>query len=143
MPGPAVGGFIATGDEQATPLVAENAAKYTPYVAVIRKVSPKLLSDLYFHYHPLFQQAYEDLTKSDGRFDDRVLQAIDGLIDAPEIRDPVLVIRRDALYEFVDPNLEQLSVGQKFMIRLGPDNAAAIKNTLRALRGSILVRSAP
>ncbi len=55
---------------------SENAAKYTPYVAVIRKVSPKLLGDLYFHYHPRFQQACEDLTKSDGRFDDRVLQAI-------------------------------------------------------------------
>ncbi|MEJ0035990.1 MAG: DUF3014 domain-containing protein [Gammaproteobacteria bacterium] len=138
-----VGGFIATGDEQATPLVAENAAKYTPYVAVIGRVSPKLVSDLYFHYHPLFQQAYEELTKSDGHFDDRVLQAIDGLIDAPEIRDPVLVIRREALYEFVDPNLEQLSVGQKFMIRLGPENAAAIKSTLRALRESIVARSAP
>src|SRR6185369_14124312 len=87
---PIVGGFIATGDEQATPLAAENAAKYTPYVAVIRKVDPKLVSDLYFHYHALFQQAYEELTKSGGRIDDRVLQAIDGLIDAPDIRDPVL-----------------------------------------------------
>ena len=140
---PIVGGFIATGDEQATPLAAENAAKYTPYVAVIGKVNPKLASDLYFHYHALFQQAYEELTKSDGRFDDRVLQAIDGLIDAPDIRDPVLVIRRDAFYEFVDPNLEQLSVGQKFMVRLGPENAAAIKTTLRALRQSIVARSAP
>jgi DUF3014 family protein len=140
---PIVGGFIATGDEQATPLAAENAAKYTPYVAVIRRVDPKLVSDLYFHYHALFQQAYEERTKSDDRFDDRVLQAIDGLIDAPEIRDPVLVIRREALFEFVDPSLEQLSVGQKFMIRLGPDNAAAIKTTLRALRESILARTAP
>ena len=140
---PIVGGFIATGDEQATPLSAENAAKYTPYVAVIRKVNPKLVSELYFHYRPLFQQAYEELTKTDGRFDDRVLQAIDGLIDAPEIRDPVLVIRRDAFYEFVDPNLEQLSAGQKFMIRLGPDNAAAIKSTLRALRASLVTATSP
>ncbi len=140
---PIIGGFIAAGDEQATPLAAENAAKYTPYVAVMRKVNPKLVGDLYFHYHTLFQQAYEELTQSDARFDDRVLQAIDGLIDAPEIRDPVLVIRRDTFYEFVDPNLEQLSVGQKFMIRLGPDNAAAIKSTLRALRESIVSRTAP
>ena len=72
-----------------------------------------------------------------------MLQAIDGLIDAPDIRDPVLVIRRDAFYEFVDPNLEQLSVGQKFMVRIGPENAAAIKSTLRALRESIVARSAP
>jgi len=74
---PIVGGFIATGDEQATPLSAENAAKYAPYVAVIRKVDPRLVSDVYFHYHALFQQAYEELTKSRARFDDRVLQAID------------------------------------------------------------------
>jgi hypothetical protein len=140
---PIVGGFIATGDDQPTPLAPENAAKYTPYVAVISKVNPKLVSDLYFHFQPLFQQAYEELTKSDGRFDDRVLQAIDGLIDAPEIRDPVLVARRDAYYQFVDPNLEQLSVGQKFMIRLGPENAATLKSTLRALRESIVARSAP
>lgn len=140
---PIVGGFIATGDEQATPLSAENAAKYVPYVAVIRRVDPKFVSDLYFHYHALFQQAYEELTKSNGRFDDRVLQAIDGLVDAPQIRGPVLVVRREVLYEFVDPNLEQLSVGQKFMIRVGADNAATLKASLRALREQITARSAP
>jgi len=55
----------------------------------------------------------------------------------------VLVVRREALYEFVDPNLEQLSVGQKFMIRVGPDNAATLKSTLRVLRESIAARTAP
>jgi hypothetical protein len=38
------------------------------------------------------------------------------------------------LYQFADPNLEDLSAGQKIMIRLGSENAARIKARLRDVR---------
>jgi hypothetical protein len=38
------------------------------------------------------------------------------------------------MYEFADPDLEELSTGQKLMLRIGPENAAAVKVKLREIR---------
>jgi hypothetical protein len=40
-------------------------------------------------------------------------------------------------YQFADPSLEERSAGQKLMIRLGPENAAIVKQKLRALRQEV------
>jgi hypothetical protein len=42
------------------------------------------------------------------------------------------------LYEFADPKLESRSAGQKALIRMGRDNATAVKDKLRELR-SVLI----
>jgi hypothetical protein len=47
------------------------------------------------------------------------------------------------MYQFADPALESRSAGQKFMIRIGPDNAASIKAKLRALRERIASQPPP
>jgi hypothetical protein len=41
------------------------------------------------------------------------------------------------MYTFVDPALEARPAGQKLLIRMGPDNAAAIKAKLMELRALI------
>ena len=46
-------------------------------------------------------------------------------------------------YQFADPTLEERSAGQKFLIRMGPANAAAVKDKLRELSKPSRVRSAP
>jgi len=43
---------------------------------------------------------------------------------------------------FADPALESLPAGQKLLIRMGPDNAAAVKVKLKELR-AIITTSAP
>jgi hypothetical protein len=40
-------------------------------------------------------------------------------------------------YEYADPSLEQLSAGQKLLIRMGSENAAALKLKLRELRREV------
>ena len=44
-------------------------------------------------------------------------------------------------FEFADPRLERLSWGQKALIRMGPDNADAVKKQLRAIRDELLSRA--
>ena len=43
-------------------------------------------------------------------------------------------------YEFADPKLESRSAGQKALIRMGSDNARAVKNKLRELRSELVAR---
>jgi hypothetical protein len=38
------------------------------------------------------------------------------------------------LYEYKDPALEELSAGQKILIRMGPEHRALIKSKLREIR---------
>ena len=41
-------------------------------------------------------------------------------------------------YQFADPKLEDLSAGQKLMIRMGPANERALKAKLRDFRTELL-----
>jgi hypothetical protein len=41
------------------------------------------------------------------------------------------------MFTFADPALESRSAGQKLLIRMGPENAAAVKVKLKELRAAI------
>ncbi len=41
------------------------------------------------------------------------------------------------MFTYADPALEALPAGQKLLIRMGPDNASAIKAKLTELRAAI------
>jgi len=91
----------------------------------------------YVRYYPLFQQAYRDLGYPHGYFNDRLIVAIDDMLAAPQATPPVALVRTDTYYRFVDPSLQQLSAGQKLMLRLGPENAAKVKAKLREIRAAL------
>lgn len=134
---PALGAFMSASDDQASVLAADNFPRYAAHVAIVRNLDPARLGATYLRYHPLFQTAYEDLTHTHASFDARLLQCIDDMLAAPVPSTPVLVHRPNAAYEFVDDSLEALSVGQKLMLRIGPEQAALVKAKLRALRSEL------
>lgn len=94
--------------------------------------------ELYRRYYPLFQKAYVVQGYPEGYFNDRLVEVIDHLLATPEVEPPIPLERPHVLYEFANPELENLSGGQKLMLRLGPDNAARVKQRLRALRARIV-----
>jgi len=114
-----------------------NYTRYKPYVEFIESINVTRLTDLYFRNYPLFQQAYEDLGYPDRYFNDRLVAVIDHLLAAPEVRDPVMLKQPVVYYTFADPELEQLSAGQKLMIRIGQDNASRVKKWLQQLRAEL------
>jgi hypothetical protein len=134
---PLDGGFIATSDDQKSPLSANNFARYTPYVAILQRLDIKRFAQLYHSHQGLFQQAYEELTHTQDSFDTRLHQAIDDLLAVPTLSSPPLISRPNAFYEFADPELERLSSGQKLLLRMGPQNAGVIKAKLVELRGAL------
>jgi hypothetical protein len=94
------------------------------------------------HFYPLFQQAYQALGYPNGYFNDRLVVTIDNLLAAPDITTDIAVVRPNVMYQFADPKLEDLSAGQKLMLRMGPTNAAIVKAKLRELRAQVAVAAA-
>jgi hypothetical protein len=99
------------------------------------------MEELYRRFYPLFQKAYVDLGYPDGYFNDRVIEVIDHLLATPEIEGPVKLVRPHVLYQYADPELEQLSPGQKLLLRMGNEHSATVKEKLREFRGRIVATS--
>jgi hypothetical protein len=131
------GSFVADGDELHATLDQQNFARYQPMVAAIGKLDMQQLAAVYFRFYPLFQQAYQDLGYPNGYFNDRLVQVIDILLATPRPTGPVVLVRPNVMYIYADPALEARPAGQKLLIRMGPDNAAAIEIKLKELRSAI------
>jgi len=138
---PVPGAFAVTAAGEEATLASANATRYAPYVRVFEAVDARALAQLYAQSYPLLQRAYAQLGFPGRRFHDRVLEAIDDLLEAPEVSAPVKLVRPKVLYRFADPELESLSAGQKIMIRMGSENAARVKAKLRELRRALATRA--
>ena len=134
------GQTVVSNQGDATTLSASNYARYAPFVHLVETTDPKTLAAVYFHLYPLFQQAYEDLGYPGRFFNDRLVEVIDHLLAAPEPQGPIELVQPKVFYQYADRNLEDLSAGQKLMIRMGPANERTLKAKLRDLRAE-LVRS--
>ena len=131
---PAGGEFKVAGSDQQRTISAENAARYAPYVLLAAKVDAKQFVNAYGRMYPLFQKAYEDLGYPKSYFNDRLIAVIDHLIGAPEVNGPIAVVAPHVQYQYADAELEAQSAGRKFLMRVGPENAAVIKAKLREIR---------
>jgi hypothetical protein len=129
--------FVVDGDELHATLDRRNFDRYKPMVAVVSKLDMQQLARVYVHFYPLFQQTYQSLGYPTGYFNDRLVQVIDLLLAAPQPTGPIELVRPNVMYTFADPALEALPAGQKLLIRMGPENAAAIKAKLAELRAAV------
>jgi hypothetical protein len=121
-----------------TTLSADNYARYEPFIKLVQSTDAKTLATVYFRLYPLFQQAYEDLGYPGKYFNDRLVEVIDHLLATPDVQGPIELVQPKVFYQYADPSLEELSAGQKVLIRMGPANARAIKAKLRDFRAEIV-----
>lgn len=126
--------FVTTGKGDALAIGARNSARYAAYVRLVGAIDAAQLVAIYVRFYPLFQRAYEELGFPNAYFNDRLVQAIDDLLAAPELSGPIRLVQPMVLYEFADPKLEARSAGQKIMIRIGRDHAVTVKTKLREIR---------
>jgi hypothetical protein len=130
----------AAGTERIT-LSARNAARYDAAVALLANTDAGMLAGAYRRFYPLLQQAYQDLGYPDRYFNDRVVEAIDDMLRAPEPAGAIVLVQPKVLYQYEDAALERLSSGQKLLLRMGPAHARTVKSKLRELR--VLIATAP
>jgi hypothetical protein len=138
---PVRGSFGTAASGNALVIGESNALRYAPYVKLLQSADLASMVTLYARNYPLFQQAYRELGFPDGHFNDRLVEAIDVLLASPEPATPPKVVQPKIFYEFADRELEQLPAGKKLMLRMGSDNAAAVKKRLRELRALVTAQA--
>ena len=134
---PVAGRLVTASKGENLTISPENAARYVLYVQLAQAVPTEPLVAVYVRFYPLFQQQYEELGYPGKYFNDRLVEVIDHLLATPEVQEPVRLTQPKVLYEFADPKLENLSAGQKILVRMGGENAAKVKAKLREIRSAV------
>jgi hypothetical protein len=135
---PVPGTLVTRSTGQSLALSSINSACYDSYVRLTEAVPTQALVAVYRRFYPLAQEQYENLGYPGKYFNDRLVEVIDHLLEAPEAPRPVLLGQPGVLFEFADPKLEHLSAGQKMLLRMGPQNALKVKTKLREIRQAVL-----
>lgn len=150
---PAGGRFLVAERDGTTTIDADNGLRYTPYVLLLETVDLRQVAAVYRALYPQLQRAYEEIGFPRRYFNDRFVEVIDLLLATPQINAPLAVHlptlnspvqteRPWVLYEFDDPALQQLSSGQRLLLRMGPVNERRVKARLAELR-ALLVAPGP
>ena len=113
---------------------AASYKRYTPYVQMMENMDNESMLELYKNYQPQIQEKYSEIGDPDESFNNVAVQAINELLDTPEVPVPVEVYSDSVAYKYADPQLENLSEPQKQLLRTGPDNMRRIKAKLREIK---------
>src|SRR3989344_1003676 len=81
---PVLGKFLVTGEGENFLTSPDNYRRYTSYVWLAEVVDTRKLVAVYVRFYPLFQQEYQNLGYPKGYFNDRLVEAIDDLLAAPD-----------------------------------------------------------
>ncbi|WP_298440754.1 DUF3014 domain-containing protein [uncultured Ferrimonas sp.] len=95
------------------------------------------LRDQFLLLEPLLEQAYQELGYPQGQFRSTLFSAMDQVLNAPELDQPLALTSPSVNYQFVDEDLEARSDAQKVMIRMGPTNTRKIKSLLSRFKGAL------
>jgi hypothetical protein len=136
------GAFVTTSTAGRVSIANTNAGRYSAYIKAVEGIDTRLLAGFYVRLYPLFQQAYVELGYPNGYFNDRLIGVIDHLLAAPEPRGPAYLYQPKVLFEFADPELEELSAGQKILVRIGIENEKRLKAKLRDIREALTADAA-
>ena len=108
--------------------------RYAPYVEVFESLESESLLQLYQEYKPAIEEIYAEIGHPSDDFNEKLSQAIDVLLDTPEVPVPVEVYTDSVMYKFADKRLESLTAPQKQLLRTGPENMRRIKAKLREIK---------
>jgi hypothetical protein len=135
--------LVSTSHGETTPSLA-NDARYVPYMQVLQAIPTSALVAWYVRFYPLFQQAYQQLGYPHGYFNDRLIVVIDNLLATPDRATlPTLVRGKNGMWDYADPALQSLSIGQRTLLRMGAADSATIKAKLRAIRADLSGKNLP
>jgi hypothetical protein len=111
--------------------------RYVPYVEVFESLETESLLQLYQEYKPAIEKIFSEIRSPLESFDEKLEEAIDVLLNTPEVPFPVEVYSDSVMYKFADRQLESLTAPQKQLLRTGPENMRRIKAKLREIKETL------
>jgi len=132
------GKFLVAGTAEEPQISDKNYPRYNRYVTLMESVNQTLAIKVYTYFYPLFQKAYEQLGYKSAYFNDRLVYVIDHLLTTPNPPDPILLAQPAVLFTYADPELENLSAGQKILLRLGQEQRGKVFQLLQSYREKLV-----
>lgn len=108
--------------------------RYDAYAGMINSINLDVALAQLDYLRPLLDEAYMELGYEKGAFIPTLEQAVEEMLQAPVIRNPIKVVAPSAMYKYADPQLENLSDVQKLMLRMGPDNITKLRPKLQQIQ---------
>ncbi len=99
--------------------------------------TPALVS-LLNDYEMIATQALTRMGVTDFDIRSAVLAATTQILSTPQVAVDAELMRREANWVYMDPELEALSSLQKHVLRMGPENADIVQQKARDIRGALL-----
>lgn len=133
------GKFITMTRDNQTYIDPKNNARYAQYVAFAEAIGAQEMVNLYLQLYPLFQAEYEALGYQGQYFNDRLITVIDHLLATPDIAPPIAITQPKYYYLYADQAVEDRSIGQRMLIRIGSENANIVKTKLNAIKQALVL----
>ena len=107
--------------------------RYDAIAAAVGSLDARASARVYSIFRPRLGEAYAELGFPNTPFDATLEDALVTLVATPVPDGPIEVVPRGGTYAFADPQFEALAPAQKQLLRMGPENARAVKAKLREI----------
>ena len=97
-----------------------------------------LIAEIFHSTRPLLEAAFAEIGYNSRQMDGIILQSIEQILSTPIIARPISLSHESVLYQFADPDLEELAPIQKQLLRTGPENTQKIQQQALILRDALL-----
>ena len=126
--------FVAEKTSDGWVMSTKSYQRYNKLAKAIDAMDPQAALKVYRQYKPLLQQVFAGFGyPADRPLDDIFLKSAAQILAAPQIEEPLALVRPSVFYKYADKKLEALSPISKQMLRMGPENTRIIQNKVRLL----------
>ena len=119
-------------------LDAAGFSRYDGFAQWVGGLDTPALVSLLNDYEMIATQALTRMGVTDFDIRSAVLAATTQILSTPQVSVDAELMRREANWVYMDPELEALSSLQKQVLRMGPENADIIQQKARDIRGALL-----
>lgn len=112
----------------------ENYHRYDALVTTLALLDVEALASFYQRFYPLLEEAHAEMGLKKGNFHTVLVRAIDHLLAAPVIEEPLELVQPKVFYQYADETVEALPSTHKLLLRMGPENTRSLQTSLKALR---------
>ena len=130
--------FPISDDGLRVTLDAAGFSRYDGFAQWVGGLDTTVLVSLLNDYEMIATQALTRMGVSDFDIRSAVLAATTQILSTPQVAVDAELMRREANWVYMDPELEALSSLQKQVLRMGPENADIIQQKARDIRGVLL-----
>ena len=113
-------------------------ARYDAFANWVNSLSVDAIIAAFNDYEVLATAALSNMGVNDFDIRGAALAATTEILATPSVPEAAELMRKEANWVYMDPELEALSALQKQVLRMGPENAELVQQKARELRGALL-----